>query len=106
MTVTLSGEVATDDSQPRPITVRVLSRLGLGFHVPEGTDVTIGDEVAVELFLHDVGAAVIRKKAVVRNLSGRFAGAEFVVRSPPSTYDTICDRALTVYLQGGDPDGY
>lgn len=106
MTVTLAGEVSKDESRSRPITVRVLSRLGLGFKAPENSNIRVGDEVGVELFLEDVGAAVIRKKAVVRDVSGDFVGAEFLSRNPPSTYDKICDRALTVYLQGGDPDGY
>ena len=99
MTVVLSGEIVQEGEGPRPISVRILSRLGLGFEVAGPPAFKIGDEITIEIFLEDMGAAVIRKTAVVRNSDGRFVGAEFLTKENPSGYDAMCDQTLDAYTR-------
>lgn len=59
------------------ITVKDLSFSGLGFEVEKYHDIEVDDVLGVRFILNDKRKTEIRRTVVVKNVRGRFIGAEF-----------------------------
>ncbi|UCD32365.1 MAG: PilZ domain-containing protein [Desulfobacterales bacterium] len=96
-TVNLSGEydysLATGQSAKGAITVKDISRAGLGFQMDkdERQDFVIGDQLVLKFHLDDEQKTLIRKEVIIRNIRGLDVGVEF------SSVD-LYDRALGLYM--------
>ncbi len=74
----LPGVFKSDkNGKESPMTVTNISRSGLQFTTSESRYLEIEDRVAVEFRLDDKNKSLIKKKAIVRKIEGKFIGAEF-----------------------------
>ncbi len=60
------------------------------------------------MVLEDYNNTVLRKETVVKTITGRLVGAEFLPVNPDSEYDKVVDMTLKFYIfwlkpQKGDP---
>ena len=77
--------------QSGKVTVKNLSRLGVGFTTLAVHDLREGDEVRVTFILDDAKRSKIEKDTVVKVVNDMFIGCEF-------TDLTQCDKVLGFYL--------
>lgn len=75
-------------SDPRgwcKIIVKNLSLGGCGFEMAAGNVLHPGDEISIEFKLNDVKQTLVKRKAVVLSVRGRFVGCRF--KELPGTFD-------------------
>ncbi len=95
--VSLTGVYFEDADNKKLMTVRTLSRNGLGFDLADNDELAQGDRVVVEVLLQD-HPLMLRKEVTVKSVNGRQIGVEFTTKEPNSTYDKYCDTALALYI--------
>ncbi|MCX7823843.1 MAG: PilZ domain-containing protein [Syntrophobacterales bacterium] len=80
------------DERLYPMIVENISFSGLGFRSPFVDNLKLGDKIEVHFRLDDIQNSLIERVAIVRHLSGHFAGAEFVE-------DRAYDKIINFYLR-------
>ena len=90
----LSGQFSSPTMGKGMMVVRDLSRLGLKFEVMEDFDFAPGKKARVVFHLDDGHSTEIKKDVIIKNVSGRMIGAEFVEVSDTE----LADRRLGFYL--------
>lgn len=73
-----------------------LSRSGLRFQIKEKVNFVLGDMLAVEFHLDDTARSLVRKKVIVKNISGSMIGVQFDHTDPSDSGD----KAVSFYLFG------
>jgi PAS domain S-box-containing protein len=74
-----------------PLTVRNLSRRGIGFTIQDHSPMNIGDCFRVKFSLDNTAGSIIQKEVAVRSITGDIVGCEFVDHDP-------CDVTIGFYM--------
>lgn len=96
--VDLPGEFSRPGSEERfPVIIKNLSRSGVKFECPEDYGLDAEDVIDVSFHLNDGHNTRIKKKTVVKSISGLEVGTEFHSRNMNNPVDKAYELAIGFY---------